>query len=107
MSLFLLSCLPAAVLGAVRIAGYEERKAALEDRAYRLHYNAGQNRVDRFAQVGGGPRAAWNPVQVGTVLGAGFASVALGPAAAVGGASAGAGLAVLAHVATMKKEEAQ
>ncbi len=43
----------AAILGVARLASQEDLKAAVEDRAYRLHYNKSQNRADLFAQVGG------------------------------------------------------
>lgn len=42
---------PAAVLGAARVATYPDLKTSLEDRAYRLHHNASQNRTDAFCRV--------------------------------------------------------
>uniref|UniRef100_A0A6T6AS72 Uncharacterized protein n=1 Tax=Compsopogon caeruleus TaxID=31354 RepID=A0A6T6AS72_9RHOD len=74
----------------------------IEDRAYRLHFNEGQNRVDSFAHVG-------------ALVGAGVTLAAkqlhVGPStlsssstwrAALGGAAVGVGLAVLTHIATSK-----
>lgn len=81
-------------LGVARMASVDNLKEGLEDRAYRLHYNMGQRRTDRFAQIG-------------TLLG-GAAAVALLPASAaavVAGGAAGAAAGVLAHVATMPKPE--
>ncbi len=42
-------------MGAVRLAQLEDLKAGVEDWAYRLHYNQGQNRADLFARVRAGP----------------------------------------------------
>ncbi|RMZ53435.1 hypothetical protein APUTEX25_004923 [Auxenochlorella protothecoides] len=39
------------IAGAARVATYEDLKVALEDRAYRLHYNKLQNRTDQFCRV--------------------------------------------------------
>jgi len=38
-------------MGAARLSSLEDLKAGVEDRAYRLHYNKGQRRVDLFANV--------------------------------------------------------
>jgi len=69
---------------------------ALQDRAYRLHYNKGQNRADLFSHLGSsiGILSTWYWIKAaGGVLGL------------VGGASVGAALGVLAHVATMEKKQ--
>lgn len=44
-------CRPPVALGVGRLAQLEDLKAGVEDRAYRLHYNQGQNRADLFAQA--------------------------------------------------------
>eukprot|EP00182_Erythrolobus_australicus_P006318 CAMPEP_0185833710 /NCGR_PEP_ID=MMETSP1353-20130828/3331_1 /TAXON_ID=1077150 /ORGANISM="Erythrolobus australicus, Strain CCMP3124" /LENGTH=174 /DNA_ID=CAMNT_0028532033 /DNA_START=25 /DNA_END=549 /DNA_ORIENTATION=+ len=92
-----LSC----AMGAAKARGFDT--AQFEDRAYRLHYNAGQRRVDHFCAVGGsvgavalGVRAASAAPQID---GAALKNVAL---AAVGGAAIGMTVALLAHVATMR-----
>lgn len=41
----------AAVAGTLRVSKYEDKKAAFEDRAYRLHHNKSQCRADLFASV--------------------------------------------------------
>jgi len=41
----------AAALGTARVSGLDAD--GIEDRAYRLYYNEGQNRTDAFARVGG------------------------------------------------------
>ena len=69
----------------------------MQDRAYRLHYNLGQRRVDFLSEAG-------------MAVGGTAALIFVSPAAAVvlGGAAAGAAVGVLAHVATSavaKKEE--
>lgn len=46
-------------MGIARIMSYEDRPEALADRAYRLHYNASQNRTDTFARVRGGGTGGW------------------------------------------------
>lgn len=86
-------------LGMYKMSGLEPE--GIEDRAYRLHYNQGQNRVDRFCQVG-------------AVLGAGTAlvmsQIKAGPAVmqtltwrtVLGSAAVGTALGVLSHVATSK-----
>jgi hypothetical protein len=68
---------------------------ALQDRAYRLHYNKGQNRADFFSHLGSsiGILSTWYWTKAAGVLGL------------VGGASVGAALGVLAHVATMEKKQ--
>lgn len=43
-------------LGLARIAQYEDKGAALADRAYRLHFNGSQNRCDQFSRVRGEER---------------------------------------------------
>ena len=69
----------------------------IDDRVYRLHYNAGQRRTDRFAGIGAG---------VGAVLGAMAGAGSVGAlTAAAGGAAAGAAVGVAAHVATARKDE--
>jgi Protein of unknown function (DUF1757) len=74
----------------------EEFSDGMQDRAYRLHYNRGQQRVDLFSEAG-------------MAVGGTAALVLVSPAAAVvlGGAAAGAAAGVLAHIATysQKKEE--
>lgn len=42
----------AVAMGVARLATAEDLKAGVEDRAYRLHHNQRQNRVDLFANVG-------------------------------------------------------
>lgn len=81
-------------LGVGRMASIEDRAAGAADRAYRLHYNAGQRRTDLFAHAGG-------------LLG-GSAAAAFLPASAavvVGGAAAGTAAGVLAHLVTMPRSE--
>ena len=66
------------------------------DRSYRLRYNKGQVRTDKFTYGG---------LVLGGVGGV-AAGLAAGPVmGAVNGASMGAGLAVIAHVLTKKKEK--
>lgn len=81
----------ATVLGAVRVATIptSERAAGLQDRAYRLHYNAGQNRTDTFAELG-------------MAIGGTASMLFVSPAAAVvlGGAAVGAAAGIVTHVAT-------
>lgn len=81
------------VMGLGKIASMpsDERADGLQDRAYRLHYNTGQNRTDLFSQVGmavGGTAAMW----------------LVSPAAMVvlGGAAAGSAAGVAAHVLTSR-----
>eukprot|EP01137_Pigoraptor_chileana_P000723 Opistho-2@37345 len=64
------------------------------DRVYRLHYNDGQVRTDRFARAGAGIGAA--VLTAATV--AGF-SASL-PVALLGGAAIGSAVGIAAHVAT-------
>ena len=81
----------AAIMTFMRIRGNEEEQ--IWDRCYRLRYNKGQVRMDKFsygfALVGGAAGAAG--------LG--------GLAGAVQGASIGLGLSVLGHVLTKPKEK--
>jgi hypothetical protein len=119
----------------VRLATVEDLKAGVEDRAYRLHYNQGQNRADLFAQAGcwldahgrgwlaRGHATRWllepslflfysppvhpPPLQIGMAAG-GAATVAFLPASAavvVGSAAAGAACGIVAHVATARSRE--
>lgn len=81
---------------AAKIATLDEE--GIRDRVYRLHYNAGQARTDRFAAAGGAAGAAAallarRPPGVGGVT------------AALGGAAAGVAAGVAAHVATHRKED--
>jgi hypothetical protein len=72
----------------------DDFKGGVEDRAYRLHYNKGQNRVDRFSHIG-------------TALG-GTAALLFLPASAVAvvaGGAAGSAAGVVAHVVTMPKRQ--
>lgn len=83
----------AAVMTFMRCRGNTEEQ--MYDRCYRLRYNKGQVRTDKFSYGG-------------AVLGglAGAAVLPVGPVAgAVQGASMGLGLAVAAHVLTKPKEE--
>ena len=83
------------ILGAARVAQLhssltdDEFSYGMQDRAYRLHYNQGQNRCDLLSEVG-------------MAVGGTAALIFVSPAAAVvlGGAAAGAACGVLAHVAT-------
>jgi hypothetical protein len=81
----------ATALGASRVASIpkEERADGLQDRAYRLHYNKGQNRTDLFARVG-------------MTLGGAAAMLYVSNAALVvlGGAGIGAAAGIMAHAAT-------
>lgn len=85
----------ALLLGAGRVASIpaDERPAGLQDRAYRLHYNKGQNRVDLFGEIG-------------MAIGGSAAMMFVSPAVLVvlGGAAAGSAVGVLTHVATNKSE---
>lgn len=68
-------------------------QASIEDRVYRLHYNAGQVRTDGYARAG-------------AILGASAASYAVWPPTPLGlfgGVALGSSLGVLYHVATMPK----
>jgi hypothetical protein len=66
----------------------------MQDRAYRLHYNKGQRRVDFFSEAG-------------MAVGGTAALVLVSPAAAVvlGGAATGAAAGVLAHMATSYQKQ--
>lgn len=50
-SLFSGKCCFAGAAGAGKIYGTDVTEEGIEDRVYRLHYNAGQNRTDKFAAV--------------------------------------------------------
>jgi len=67
----------------------EDFADGMQDRAYRLHYNKGQRRVDLFSEAG-------------MAVGGTAALIFVSPAAAVvaGGAAAGAAAGMLAHTAT-------
>jgi hypothetical protein len=67
----------------------EDFADGMQDRAYRLHYNRGQRRVDFFSEAG-------------MAVGGTAALIFVSPAAAVvaGGAAAGAFAGMLAHTAT-------
>ncbi|KAI3433320.1 hypothetical protein D9Q98_003138 [Chlorella vulgaris] len=81
-------------LCAARLASSPDFKAGVEDRAYRLHYNQGQNRVDLFSKVG-------------TAVG-GTAALLFLPASAaavVSAGAAGAAFGVLAHIASAPKSQ--
>ena len=75
-----------------KLSQEENLAAGVQDRAYRLHYNASQNRTDLFANAG-------------ALVGTAAAAVMLPPSAAVlvGGAAAGAACGVLAHLATASR----
>ncbi|PNH11996.1 hypothetical protein TSOC_001126 [Tetrabaena socialis] len=83
-------------LGAVKFLQIDQ--AGFEDRAYRLHYNAGQHRTDTIASAG---------------MALGFAAAALwlpkgAPSyglALVGGSAVGCALGVAAHLATRPEEQ--
>lgn len=81
----------ATALGASRVVAIpqEERADGLQDRAYRLHYNKGQNRTDLFARVG-------------MTVGGAAAMMYVSNAAMVvlGGAGVGAVAGIMAHAAT-------
>ncbi|PSC76629.1 hypothetical protein C2E20_0194 [Micractinium conductrix] len=83
-----------AALGVARLASVDDLKDGLEDRAYRLHYNQGQNRANLFANLG--------------IAAGGTAAIVCLPASAcmvVGGAAAGAAAGIFAHVATWRKPQ--
>lgn len=86
----------ALLLGAGKVASIpaDERAVGLQDRAYRLHYNRGQNRVDLFSEIG-------------MALGATGAMFLVSPAALVvlGGSAAGSAVGLLAHAATNTSTE--
>lgn len=81
-------------VSALKIGTLDEE--GVNDRVYRLHYNAGQHRTDRFAFVYGAPPGA----TLGALLGTSAVGLAT---AAVGGAAAGIAVGVAAHVVTAKK----
>ncbi|KAL4419248.1 hypothetical protein ABPG77_001186 [Micractinium sp. CCAP 211/92] len=76
-------------MGAVRLAQLEDLKAGVEDRAYRLHYNQGQNRADLFARVGSA---------AGVATAAALLPISVAPL--VAGGAVGAAVALVAHVGT-------
>eukprot|EP00884_Botryococcus_braunii_P015791 jgi/Botrbrau1/2896/Bobra.0036s0038.1 len=84
----------AGALGAARVFGAGIPEEGIEDRAYRLHFNQGQNRTDKFSRIG----AAF-----GAAAAAFLASPT--PTNILGGAVAGAGVGVLAHVATYQSDK--
>jgi hypothetical protein len=75
-------------LGVAKVATIDDI-AGIEDRAYRLHHNAGQNRTDVFSAVFGGAAAVQGPL-VGIRR----------PMAVVGVVALGTGLGVVTHVAS-------
>eukprot|EP00882_Tetradesmus_deserticola_P005804 GHRQ01006111.1.p1 GENE.GHRQ01006111.1~~GHRQ01006111.1.p1 ORF type:complete len:160 (+),score=40.05 GHRQ01006111.1:417-896(+) len=85
-----------AVAGAVRVSNIDQD--GLEDRAYRLHYNQGQNRTDVFAQAGA---AAGLAAGAALLRGAAHASALH----YLGCSSVGAAGGILLHVLTWPKEE--
>ncbi|KAF6265351.1 hypothetical protein COO60DRAFT_1041021 [Scenedesmus sp. NREL 46B-D3] len=82
--------------GAVGVSNIDQD--GLEDRAYRLHYNQGQNRTDVFAQAG---------AVAGLAAGAALLRGAANASALhyLGCSSAGAASGILLHVLTRPKEE--
>jgi len=84
------------IMGIGRVASIpaDERPAGLQDRAYRLHYNRGQNRVDMMSRIG-------------MATGGAAALTLVSPAAAVvlGGAAMGSAAGVLTHVLSYKAPE--
>ncbi|CAL8462866.1 g2400 [Coccomyxa elongata] len=84
----------AGAAGAAKVYGTNVSDEGIEDRVYRLHYNAGQNRTDKFAAISG---------LVGAVATAGLLDTR-NPRLLLGGAAAGAAMGVLAHVATYREE---
>ena len=83
----------AAVVTAVKL--WRATDEEIFDRAYRLRYNKGQLRMDKFT---------YGSALLGGVAGA-AALPAGGLTGSLQGASIGAGLAVLAHVLTKPKEK--
>ncbi|KAL4431257.1 hypothetical protein ABPG75_006513 [Micractinium tetrahymenae] len=81
-------------MGAVVLARVDDLQAGVEDRAYRLHYNQGQNRADKFARVGAAAGAA-----------AAAAMLPLSVAPLVAGSAVGAAVAFGAHVGTKPAQE--
>lgn len=89
------SCVGTVLSGTMLAAKMQSMdQEGLEDRVYRLHYNAGQNRVDRFCQMGG---------VVGGLAAATLVSST--PVQMIGGAAVGSFLAVGAHAATFKSDK--
>ncbi|WIA30233.1 hypothetical protein OEZ86_000324 [Tetradesmus obliquus] len=85
-----------AIAGAVRVSKLDQD--GLEDRAYRLHYNKGQNRTDLFAQAG-----AVSGLAASAALLRGAASASA--LHYLGYSAAGAAGGILLHVLTQPKEE--
>lgn len=87
-------------LGIGMVAGksYSMDGAGVDDRAYRVSHNAGQLRTDEFAMYGAAA-GALSGIVAGMVPAAGLVTRIWN------GASVGVGIGVLAHVATMPKEE--
>lgn len=87
----------ALVLGSTKMARIpaDEFADGMQDRAYRLHYNKGQNRADTFSRVG--------------MASGGLAAMFLIPSAAapviLGGSAFGSACGIFAHVATLPKGE--
>lgn len=71
-------------------------KEGLEDRVYRLHFNQGQNRVDRFAQAS-------------SLFGAAAAALLVNrtPLVVIGGAAIGTFVGTVAHVVTSPKDSTE
>lgn len=82
----------AGVLGTVKCSSID--KEGVDDRVYRLHYNDGQNRVDKFAAAGG---------VLGGVLSLG--TLTHNPYIIAGGVAAGSFAGILCHVGTAPKKE--
>lgn len=62
-------------LGYYRVMSIKEDEA-IEDRVYRLHYNVGQNRVDKFAGSGAVIGAASAGLGFASSAGIGFRNIA-------------------------------
>ncbi|GIL88896.1 hypothetical protein Vretimale_16880 [Volvox reticuliferus] len=88
-----------ATLGAVKFTKIDQ--AGFDDRAYRLHYNAGQNRTDEFSTVGAIVGLAAAAVLV--PRGAGGSAAAYG-LTLLGGSAVGCAAGVAAHIATKPAE---
>jgi len=89
------------LLGWYRISTIKEQEA-MEDRNYRLHYNEGQQRCDRFANIA----AAVGAAGFGAQSAFGSSPVGLG-SALLGGAALGTLSGVILHVATYSVPEDQ
>eukprot|EP00189_Rhodosorus_marinus_P008245 CAMPEP_0184749986 /NCGR_PEP_ID=MMETSP0315-20130426/32577_1 /TAXON_ID=101924 /ORGANISM="Rhodosorus marinus, Strain UTEX LB 2760" /LENGTH=176 /DNA_ID=CAMNT_0027227629 /DNA_START=56 /DNA_END=586 /DNA_ORIENTATION=+ len=85
-------------MGFYKVMSIEEDEG-VEDRVYRLHYNEGQNRVDKFAASGA--------ITGGVSCGLGLASSAGLLNALLGGAAYGTAVSIAAHVATYSVPEDQ